>query len=129
MRALRPLRALHPLLALGLAAGATGCSGQNQSGDMQVPAVVSGVVEARPPCRAGQVCPFVVALVPDAVVEAEGKDGTHWVRADAGGHYHVSLLVGTWTLTARRTTTGPAGPPVRVQLSPGGAATVNLQVS
>lgn len=126
---MRPRRSLRPLLALGLAVGASACSGQNQSGQMQVPAVVSGVVEARPPCRAGQVCSFVVALVPDALVEAEGKDGIHRVRADARGHYHLSLLVGTWTLTAHRTTGAPAGPPVRVQLTPGGAATVNLQVS
>lgn len=96
---------------------------------MQVPGLVSGVVEARPPCRTGQVCSFVVALVPDAAVEAVGKDGTHWVHADAHGHYQLSLLIGTWTLLARRTVTGPPGQPVRVQVSPGGTFTVNLRIS
>ena len=104
-----------------------GCSGANQSLRMQLPTLVSGVVTSRPPCRAGQVCSFVVTLAPDAVVVATGKDGSHVTHADAQGHYQISLLDGTWTLVAHRTAAAPGGPPVRVQLSPGGSATVNLQ--
>ena len=115
-------------VGLCLALGAAGCSGANQSIQMQVPAVVSGVVTARPPCRPGQVCSFLVALVPGAVVDAMGKDGSHEVRADAHGHYQMALLIGTWTLSARRTLGAPSGPPVRIQVSPATVRTVNLQV-
>jgi hypothetical protein len=105
------------------------CSGANQSGQMQVPGVVSGVVTARPACVPGRACSFLVALVPNALVEALGKDGSHWVRADAHGHYDVALLDGTWTLTAHRTLTSAGGPPVRIQVTPGRPATVNLQIT
>ena len=121
-------RAGHVGVGLGLALAAAGCSGANQSIQMQVPAVISGVVTARPPCHPGQVCSFLVALVPDAVVDAVGKDGSHEVHADAQGHYQLALLIGTWTLSARRTAGAPAGPSVRIQAVPATSRTVNLQV-
>ncbi|HET6809816.1 MAG TPA: hypothetical protein VFH50_02270 [Acidimicrobiales bacterium] len=124
---------MRPLLGAGLTAvlgvGVAACSGANQSGDLQVPGVVSGVVTGRPPCVPGRACSFLVALVPDALVQAVGKDGSHWVRADAHGHYQLALLDGTWTLTARRTLNSASGPSVRVQVSPGGSATVDLQIA
>lgn len=124
------MRLFHRLVATGaVALGAAACSGANQAGDMQVPGVVSGVVTARPACVPGRACSFLVALVPNALVEAEGKDGSHWVRADVHGHYRIALLVGTWTLTARRTLNTTPGPPVRAQVSPGGSSTVDLQIT
>lgn len=116
-------------LGVALALGTAACSGANQAGSMQVPAVVTGVVTSRPPCQPGRACSFLVALVPGALVEAAGKDGSHQVRADNHGHYRMALLDGTWTLSARRSTGAPAGRPVRVQLSPAGSATVDLQVA
>lgn len=95
---------------------------------MQVPGVVSGVVTARPPCVPGRACSFLVALVPNALVEAVGKDGSHWVRADVHGHYRMALLDGTWTLSARRTLNSASGPSVRVDVTPGGSATVDLHI-
>jgi len=115
--------------ALGLALIAfalAGCAGGNQAGVLQAPAPVSGVVTARPPCQPGHACSFLVALVPGALVVANGKDGTHEVRADGHGHYRLFLLEGVWTLQAARRPTGPMGLPVRVDLSAGRAATVNL---
>ena len=124
------MRLFRRLLATAaVALGAAACSGANQSGDMQVPGVVSGVVTARPACVPGRACSFLVALVPNALVQAVGKDGTHWVRADVHGHYHVALLVGTWTLMARRALNSPSGPPVRTQVTPGGSSTVDLQIT
>ncbi|HUZ43892.1 MAG TPA: hypothetical protein VMU63_05765, partial [Acidimicrobiales bacterium] len=64
-----------------------GCAGGNQAGALQAPAPVSGVVTARSPCAPGHACSFLVALVPDALVVANGKDGTHEVRADGHGRY------------------------------------------
>jgi hypothetical protein len=123
---------VRPLTCAGLTAvlgvGAAACSGANQAGSMQVPGVVSGVVTGRPPCVPGRACSFLVALVPNALVQAVGKDGSHWVRADAHGHYQVALLDGTWTLAARRSANSASGPPVRVQVSPGASATVDLQI-
>ena len=116
-------------LTAALAVGAAACSGANQSGQLQVPAIVSGVVTSRPPCVPGRACSFLVALVPDALVQAVGKDGSHRVRADVHGHYRVALLVGTWTLTARRTLDSASGRPVRVQLPAGGETTVDLQIA
>ena len=58
-----------------------------------------------------------------------GKDGSHWVRADVHGHYQLALLDGTWTLTARRAVNTPSGPPVRIQVTPGGSSTVDLRIT
>ncbi|MHB1444741.1 MAG: hypothetical protein ACYCZV_03650 [Acidimicrobiales bacterium] len=118
------VRAVLGLAVIGLALA--GCAGGNQAGALQLPAPVSGVVTARSPCQPGHACSFLVALVPGALVVANGKDGTHEARADAHGRYQLFLLEGVWTLQAARSATAPMGLPVRVDLSAGRAATVNL---
>ena len=121
--------ALAASLAVSLPLALTACGVGNQAGQLQMPAVVSGVVTTRPPCVPGRACPFLVALVPDAVVEAMGNDGSHFVHADAHGHFRIALLIGEWTLVAHRTMGSPPGPPVRLHLDAGQTATVNLQVA
>lgn len=118
------LSGLAGLVAAGLVL--TGCAAGNQAGALQAPAPVSGVVTARPPCASGQACSFLVALVPGALVVANGKDGTHEVRADGHGRYRIFLLEGVWTLQAARNPNSPMGRPVRVDLTAGRAVTVNL---
>jgi len=120
------VRGLVGLAVAGLAVA--GCAAGNQAASRQTPAPVSGVVTARPPCPSGRACSFLVALVPDGLVVASGKDGTHEVRADGHGHYQIFLLEGVWTLQAARSPTAPMGTPVRVDLTAGRAATVNLSV-
>jgi len=128
---------LVPLVLSILAAGLCGC-GNGQAGALQTPAVISGVVTSRPSCPSQPppgACSNLVALVPGARVQATGKDGTHQVRADAKGHYQLSLLEGVWDLQASRPAgaAGAAGSaaaaPVQIEVQAGRARTVNLQVS
>lgn len=114
------------LLAAGLL---TGCAVGNQSGELQVPAVVSGLVTAAASCPAGSPnCSDVVATVAGAVVQAVGKDGTHDAVTDASGHYQIALLQGEWTLVARHSgTSTQVGPPRRELLTAGSTVVVNLQ--
>lgn len=118
-------------IATGLLAGAllSACAVGNQAGDLQVPALVAGLVTASVPCPAGAAaCPGVVAVVPGALVEAIGKDGTHDALADANGHYQLSLEAGQWTFVARRSRTSTAaGAPRQVRVDAGSNAIVNLQ--
>jgi len=119
-------RAALSLGVIGLALA--GCAGGNQAGALQAPSPVSGVVTSRPPCVPGRACSFMVALVPGALVVADGKDGTHEVHADGHGRYRIFLLEGVWTLKAARTDTATMGTPVRVDLTAGRATTVSLSV-
>lgn len=93
-----------------------GC-GQANLGAQQVPAQVAGTV----------VTP-TGAPAPDAVVRASGKDGVHVVDADGAGHFDVALLLGHWVLSAAAGPTGPAGPPVVLDVTAGGSVRVTLRV-
>ena len=50
---------------------------------------------------------------------------------DVGGDHSfaLALLDGTWTLTARPAVNTPSGPPVRIQVTPGGSLTVDLRIT
>jgi len=107
----------------------TGCAVGNQAGQLQIPAMVTGLVTAPSVCPTGSAaCPGVVTTVPGAIVQAQGKDGTHEAVADANGHYQLSLLGGEWTLAAQRSgssvTTGPSR---RLDLTAGSSVVVNLE--
>ena len=113
-------RAALLALALLVGAGTAACSVDNQVGADQVPAVVSGVVTT------GARAPFMVALVPRALVDATGKDGTHVVRADGYGRYHLSLNTGEWVLQAHAADGTRPGPLLTVHLAPAQQATYQL---
>lgn len=115
--------AAGPALVLTLA----GCG--NQMAADQVPAPVTGTVTSRPPCRPHQACPFLVALVPGALVVASGKDGVHETHTDAHGHFQVYLLEGLWTLRASRTDSSAQGPAVSIDVHAGQGRQVGLQVA
>ena len=114
-------------LVLTLPLGSAAC-GNQVAGD-QVPAQVSGTVTSRPACQPNQACSFLVALVPDALVVASGKDGIHEAHADAHGHYQLFLLEGLWTLRASRTASSAQGSSVSVDFQHGQDRQVNLQVA
>jgi hypothetical protein len=82
---------------------------------MQVPAYITGTVQA-----SGH-------PVPGALVVAAGKDGVHQVRADGAGGYHISLLVGEWSLSAALGPGQASGPVVRLHLQPSQQLRVVLQ--
>ena len=125
-----PGRRRGALAAFAGAVGALALAGcGNQMAAQQSPAPVTGTVTSRPNCRPGQACPFLVALVPDALVVATGKDGAHEVHADAHGHFQIYLLEGLWTLKASRADSSTPGPGVTVDLSAGQSRQVNLQVA
>jgi hypothetical protein len=113
--------------AVAAGTGLAGCS--NQVVAQQVPVQVTGVVTSKPPCVPGQACPFLVALVPGALVVATGKDGTHEVHADGHGRYGIYLLEGRWTLRASRPTSSALETPVSVDLQSGHNRQVSLQAA
>jgi hypothetical protein len=113
----------------GLALIPTVAACDNQTASDQAPAPVSGTVTSRPPCQPHHACSFLVALVPGALVVANGKDGVHEAHADAHGHFQIYLLEGLWTLRASRTASAAQGPSVSVDVRAGQARQVTLQVA
>ena len=106
-----------------------GCAIGNQAGQLQVPAIITGLVTASPTCASGSAgCPSVVTTIAGAIVQAVGKDGTHEAVTDANGHYQIALLVGEWTLAAQRTgTSSSTGPSKRLDVGAGQNLVVNLE--
>lgn len=124
---MRPRRSVALLAGLALIPTVAACG--NQMAADQVPAPVSGTVTSRPPCQPGHACPFLVALVPDALVVASGKDGVHEAHADAHGHFRIYLLEGLWTLRASRRASAAQGPAVSIDVRAGQGRQVDLQVA
>jgi len=124
---MKAARSVVLLAGLALIPTAAACGNQMAAG--QAPAPVTGTVTSRPPCPPHQACPFLVALVPGALVVASGKDGIHEAHADAHGHFQIYLLEGLWTLRASRTASAAQGPAVSIDVKAGQGREVSLQVA